>query len=62
MLVTCAAIAGLEDLADSVIALDTGSEILTGSTRLKAGPATKAVLNAITTTAMVRAGKVFEIR
>lgn len=60
VLVTCAASTGLEDLADSVIALDTGPEVLTGSTRLKAGSATKAVLNAITTTAMVRAGKVFE--
>ena len=34
--------------------------VLAGSTRLKAGSATKAVLNAITTTAMVRLGKVFE--
>jgi N-acetylmuramic acid 6-phosphate etherase len=50
----------LEDLADLVVALDTGPEVLTGSTRLKAGSATKAVLNAITTAAMVRLGKVFE--
>jgi N-acetylmuramic acid 6-phosphate etherase len=34
--------------------------VLTGSTRLKAGSATKAVLNAITTAGMVRLGKVFE--
>ena len=60
VLVTCAAEAGLEGLADEVLALDTGPEVLTGSTRLKAGSATKAVLNAITTTAMVRQGKVFE--
>jgi N-acetylmuramic acid 6-phosphate etherase len=60
VLLTCAAAAGLEDTADLVIALDTGPEILTGSTRLKAGSATKAALNAITTAAMVRAGKVFE--
>jgi len=33
--------------------------VLTGSTRLKAGSATKAVLNAITTAAMVRLGKVY---
>ena len=46
--------------ADLVLALDTGPEVLTGSTRLKAGSATKAVLNAMTTAAMVRAGKVFE--
>ena len=38
----------------------TGPEILTGSTRLKAGTATKLVLNTITTLAMVRLGKVYE--
>ena len=46
--------------ADIVVALDTGPEILTGSTRLKAGSATKAALNAITTAAMVRLGKTYE--
>jgi len=59
VLVTCAAIEGLESAADLVIALATGPEILTGSTRLKAGSATKAVLNAITTAAMVRLGKTY---
>ena len=56
---TCAASEGLEKLADLVIGLATGPEILTGSTRLKAGSATKAALNAITTTAMVRLGKTY---
>jgi N-acetylmuramic acid 6-phosphate etherase len=51
---------GLVRLADLVIALDTGPEVLAGSTRLKAGSATKAVLNAMTTAAMARLGKVFE--
>ncbi|MDA1007911.1 MAG: N-acetylmuramic acid 6-phosphate etherase [Planctomycetota bacterium] len=37
----------------------TGAEILTGSTRLKAGTATKIALNAITTTLFARLGKVF---
>jgi N-acetylmuramic acid 6-phosphate etherase len=60
ILVTCAGEEGLEDQADLLIALETGPEILTGSTRLKAGSATKAVLNAITTAAMVRMGKAFE--
>ena len=59
ILLTCAATGGLDGLADSVLALDTGPEILTGSTRLKAGSATKAALNALTTAAMVRCGKVF---
>jgi len=61
VLLTCAAAdAALAPLADVLIALDTGPEILTGSTRLKAGSATKAALNAITTAAMVREGKVYE--
>jgi N-acetylmuramic acid 6-phosphate etherase len=40
------------------ILLDTGPEVLTGSTRLKAGTAQKLALNRITTAAMVRAGRV----
>jgi N-acetylmuramic acid 6-phosphate etherase len=43
---------------DLVIAPDTGPEVLTGSTRLKAGTATKVILNILTTLAMVRLGKV----
>ena len=60
VLVTCAPGAGLSRLADVVIAVRSGPEVLTGSTRLKAGSATKAVLNAITTAAMVRLGKAYE--
>ncbi len=60
VLVTCAPDPGLAALADVVVAVATGPEVLTGSTRLKAGSATKAVLNAITTAAMVRLGKVYE--
>ena len=60
VLLTCASGNALQGLADELIALDTGPEVLTGSTRLKAGSATKAVLNAITTAAMIRLGKVFE--
>lgn len=59
VLLTCASPTGLDSAADLVIALDTGPEILTGSTRLKAGSATKAALNAITTAAMVRGGKAY---
>lgn len=43
---------------DLVIAPDIGPEVLTGSTRLKSGTATKLILNIITTLAMVRLGKV----
>ncbi|MHB8521796.1 MAG: N-acetylmuramic acid 6-phosphate etherase [Limisphaerales bacterium] len=41
-----------------VIAPNVGPEVLTGSTRLKAGTATKLILNLLTTLAMVRTGKV----
>ncbi|NUM34564.1 MAG: N-acetylmuramic acid 6-phosphate etherase [Candidatus Brocadiae bacterium] len=44
--------------ADCVIAPATGSEVLTGSTRMKAGTAAKMVLNMITTTSMICMGKV----
>lgn len=43
---------------DVVIAVLVGPEVITGSTRMKAGTATKLVLNTITTGAMVRLGKV----
>ncbi|PYK75184.1 MAG: hypothetical protein DME42_03215 [Verrucomicrobia bacterium] len=43
---------------DLVINLKTGPEIVTGSTRLKAGTATKVALNIISTGAMVRLGRV----
>ncbi len=41
-----------------IIAPNVGPEVLTGSTRLKAGTATKLILNILTTLAMVRIGKV----
>lgn len=44
---------------DVVIAPLVGPEVITGSTRMKAGTATKMVLNTITTSAMVRMGKVY---
>lgn len=43
---------------DLIIAPNVGPEVLTGSTRLKAGTATKVILNTLTTLAMVRMGKV----
>jgi N-acetylmuramic acid 6-phosphate etherase len=47
------------DDADVSIRVLTGPEVITGSTRLKAGIATKMVLNMVSTLAMVRLGKVF---
>jgi N-acetylmuramic acid 6-phosphate etherase len=46
------------DRPNAVIAVNVGPEVLTGSTRLKAGTATKLVLNLCTTLAMVQLGKV----
>ncbi len=43
---------------DRMILIHTGPEVLTGSTRLKAGTATKLVLNLLTTLAMARTGRV----
>ncbi len=48
----------LVERLDVVIAPLVGAEVITGSTRMKAGTATKLVLNTITTGAMVRLGKV----
>jgi len=45
---------------DHLIVIDTGAEVITGSTRMKGGTATKLALNTISTTLMVRAGKVHE--
>jgi N-acetylmuramic acid 6-phosphate etherase len=49
----------LTGTCEVVILLDVGPEALTGSTRMKAGTATKLVLNTITTGAMIRLGKVY---
>lgn len=47
-----------EHQPDRMLLINTGPEVLTGSTRLKAGTATKVVLNTLTTLAMVHTGKV----
>ena len=46
--------------ADIAIVCDTGAEVVTGSTRLKAGNSQKFVLNMLSTCAMVKTGKVYE--
>ncbi len=46
--------------ADHAIEVEVGPEILTGSTRLKAATAQKLILNMISTTAMIRLGKVYQ--
>ena len=57
--ITCDSRSALKEMADVAIVLAVGPEVIAGSTRLKAGTATKVVLNMLTTTAMVRAGKTY---
>ena len=59
ILVTCAALEDSDPAADVVIDVLTGPEVIAGATRLKAGTATKVVLNAISTTAFVLLGKTY---
>ena len=60
ILITCTALpTNGERVADVVITLDTGPEVIAGSTRLKAGTATKIALNAMSTTAFVLLGKTY---
>src|SRR5437870_2642580 len=59
VLVACNPRAGLRIRADVVIAPAPGPEVLAGSTRLKAGTATKLVLNTLTTASMARLGEVY---
>ena len=47
------------EYADVAVLPDTGPEVVTGSTRMKAGTATKLVLNTMSTTAMVRLGRTY---
>jgi N-acetylmuramic acid 6-phosphate etherase len=57
--VTCDPGTELQTFVDLTIAPGVGAEVIAGSTRLKAGTATKLVLNMLTTGAMVRIGKTY---
>jgi N-acetylmuramic acid 6-phosphate etherase len=57
---SCAPAEGESVAADVTITPLVGPEVVTGSTRMKAGTATKLVLNTVTTSAMVLLGKVYE--
>lgn len=56
--ISCNANAPLSEIADFPIVAVTGPEFVTGSTRMKAGTATKLILNMITTTSMIKLGHV----
>ncbi len=58
--ISCNANAVISAHADIAVEIVTGAEILTGSTRLKAGTAQKLVLNMISTASMVGIGKVYK--
>ncbi|MDE3193375.1 MAG: N-acetylmuramic acid 6-phosphate etherase, partial [Chloroflexota bacterium] len=55
--VTCDAGSPLAATAEIAIAVDVGPEIVAGSSRLKAGTATKLVLNMLSTASMIRLGR-----
>lgn len=57
--VTCWPGTELQNYVDLIIAPAVGPEVIAGSTRLKAGTATKMVLNMLTTIAMIRVGKTY---
>ena len=56
--ITCNPDSPITQAVDIAIAVVTGPEVITGSTRLKAGTATKMILNMISTAAMIRLGYV----
>ena len=57
--VSCVTDSRVAELADVAITPITGAEVITGSTRMKAGTATKMVLNMITTAVMIKLGNVY---
>lgn len=60
LLISCQRTEQLAQHADLVIALDVGPETVAGSTRMKAGLATKAVLHTLSTAALIRRGHVHD--
>lgn len=60
ILLTCNPNRPAYNYLDVAIDLPTGPEIVTGSTRLKAGTATKVALNTLSTTAMIQLGRVYD--
>ena len=59
ILIACNFSSSLRSLVDVVIAPRVGPEVIAGSTRLKAGTATKLILNRLTVTSMIQLGKVY---
>ena len=57
--ITCSKSSDLSKVSQYPIEVPVGAEIITGSTRMKAGTAQKMILNMISTTIMIKLGKVF---
>lgn len=57
---SCNSNAAISPYAEVALEVETGPEVLTGSTRLKAGTAQKLVLNMLSTTSMIGIGKVYQ--
>ncbi len=60
MCITCNPNGKLAEMSDVSMVTETGAEVVTGSTRMKAGTAQKLVLNMLSTCAMIKTGKVYE--
>lgn len=58
--ISCNTKAPILSAADIGICAEVGPEVITGSTRMKAGTAQKLILNMLSTTAMIRSGKVYQ--
>lgn len=57
---TMSANSQMQKYATKVISINTGPEVIAGSTRMKAGTATKLVLNMISTSLMIKIGRVYQ--
>jgi N-acetylmuramic acid 6-phosphate etherase len=58
--ITCNRGAAIEQVSETTIVVESGPEVVTGSTRMKAGTAQKLVLNMLSTAVMVRLGHVYD--
>lgn len=58
--ITCNQTSGMAEVADISIAPVVGAEVISGSTRMKAGTAQKMIVNMLSTGAMIRSGKVYQ--
>ncbi len=58
--ISCNPNSKISQIADISICIETGAEVITGSTRMKAGTAEKMVLNMLSTGAMIKIGKVYK--